>query len=972
MARERNLFFDSIFKFLNRLQTRTRRRLPAIAYGLLIMLGLISAMVLPGFAKSLIDHSAIESTAAIAQGPAQPSSELANAQQSEQQAREHYTAGRFSDAANEFERAALLYQQSDNLEQAKASQVNQARALQALGLHSRAIMILQAVLQTSDHTKPLLEDLSTIQTEIRSLSPRQNACELQEPSEVYSEPKIQERLSPIPASPTTVFALRSLGDALQIAGDLEQSRILLLHSRALAEQLNLADALAATDLSLGNLARTQAIATLKLNNMTPDEAIAQLQRPPLSPIQAILQCRRTTAAQEFLAQTNRALEEYQQAANPDISPPLTQAQARLNALTLLLERQQWSEAAATVPAIYPLLDSLPASRAAVYAHINLVESLMRLAENSSTAPPLQAEQLLATAQQQASTLGVAHTESYVLGITGELYKQKQQWSAAKASTQQALLKVDAISATNLPLTVNDTDLAYRWYRQLGQILKAEGNTEDAIAAYEKAVDILQKHLRLDVASSNLNYKTSFRQETQQPVYKELMDLLLQAENPSNENLKRVRQVSTSLIEGELTTFLQEPCTVATPQEINQIVDDASSQQKAAVIYPIVLPDRLEVIVRLPGDEQLRHARHMIEQEQLSDIVTNLKLALEEDYTFEAVKELSSPLYEWIVKPFEGEFTEVDTLVFTLDSELQSVPMAALYVGNDATGNEKYLINEYAIAEFLGLPFQNVNESSRPQTLKIIAAGLSTVPELPPNRFQNQFQPLENVIDELEKIKDLEREELEEISNIRTSILLDEDFTLTDFNRQLNEDSFQVVHLATHGQFSANPAETFLLANEKNSASGNKRASIANGADEESEPSRDSEEAQNVVDSLVELDELGILFRVRGRIREDSIELLVLNACETATGDDLATLGLAGTAIRAGANSAIASLWTLEDRPSVDFSEMLYKNLGAGLSKAEALQKVQLELMQDPRYQHPRYWAPYILAGNWLPLTASEE
>jgi CHAT domain-containing protein len=111
--------------------------------------------------------------------------------------------------------------------------------------------------------------------------------------------------------------------------------------------------------------------------------------------------------------------------------------------------------------------------------------------------------------------------------------------------------------------------------------------------------------------------------------------------------------------------------------------------------------------------------------------------------------------------------------------------------------------------------------------------------------------------------------------------------------------------------------------------------------------------------------------VRGRDRQDPIELLVLNACETASGDDLATLGIAGTAVKAGARSAIASLWTLDDAPSVKFTEILYSHLQQpDVSKAEALQKAQLALLQDPLYRHPRYWSPYILAGNWLPLTSS--
>lgn len=479
---------------------------------------------------------------------------------------------------------------------------------------------------------------------------------------------------------------------------------------------------------------------------------------------------------------------------------------------------------------------------------------------------------------------------------------------------------------------------------------AQGDREGAISAYEKAVAILQEHLRLDVASSNFNHRLAFRQETQEPVYKELIDLLLQEEVPSQKNLQRVREVSSSLLEAELTSFLQEPCDVNTPEQIDTVINQKAAD--AAVIYPVVLPDRLEVIVKLPDEDQiLLHYRHKftdINQDQFLENIKNLKLALEEDYTFEAVKEHSKRLYDLIVKPAEGELAanHIKTLVFTLDSQLQTIPMASLYDG------KQYLIEKYAIAEFLGLGLADVSEPLQSQNLRIMAAGLSSVPPSLPSRIRNRFMPLEKVIDELDKIDDLD--------GIRVITLKDENFTLTNFNARLNEDRFPVVHLATHGQFSANSQETFLLTHY----------STTNASTASQDKTYISTAAQEMADPLVEVNELAALFRVRGVIRPDPINLLVLNACETATGDDLAILGFAGTAIRAGARSAIASLWTLDDTPSPIFSEKLYGYLLEGRSKAEALQQVQLDLMNDPRYQHPRYWAPYILAGNWLPLTTS--
>ena len=93
---------------------------------------------------------------------------------------------------------------------------------------------------------------------------------------------------------------------------------------------------------------------------------------------------------------------------------------------------------------------------------------------------------------------------------------------------------------------------------------------------------------------------------------------------------------------------------------------------------------------------------------------------------------------------------------------------------------------------------------------------------------------------------------------------------------------------------------------------------------------------------------------------------MLRACETARGDDRAALGLAGIALKAGARSAVASLWYISDQAAGDLVTDFYRELRAGhLSKAQALQAAQRKLIAELRYAHPAYWAPFLLIGNWL-------
>jgi CHAT domain-containing protein len=841
-----------------------------------------------------------------------PDRQSAYAQALDIRAKLELSRGQAEAAIATWKQSTSIHTQLGHRDRAAESEINQARALQRLGLHNRAIVLLQTVLKSPEQPTLILEGLETLSDEITA-----NGI-------------LQQRLQVLPATTNTVIALQNLGDSLQIIGSLKQAQQILHYSLKLAQQMASSGTVqssfppgtaAAIHLSLGNVIRAEAIADLQLNNMSVKQAVAQLQKH-LSPVQQELQRRWTDAAQAFDTKTEEALAYYQQAT--DSSSPAIQVQAHLNRLNLLLDKQQTTAAKATLAQINSLLNRLPPSRTGIDAHINFAQSLKRLPSAQTDAQRLQAAQLLATAHQQAIALGDLQAESYVLGSLGQLYEESQQWTDAAALTQQALAKVNAVSTPNLPHTITDTDLVYRWQYQLGRIRVAQDDRAGAIAAYETAARILKDWLSLDVASSNLSYQFLFNQDAQQPVHQAWMDLLLQSDNPSQQDLNQVREISTSLLETQLNSFLQEPCTAISPREVDRIVEES----KTAIFYPVILPDRLEVIVRLPGSTDLQRYQQKIPSEQLSETLNSLQIALEEDYTFEAVERLSKQLYDWLVEPIASQLEEkqIDTLVFTLDRRLQNIPMAALYDG------KQYLIEKYAISEILGLKFDSSNRPLKPEELKVIGAGLSTAPTVQTaggEDIQRLFLPLNYVKDEMEVISK---------SGISAETLIDNEFTLATFNTRLNEQKFPIVHLATHGQFSFNPKRTFLLTAEQ---------------------------------EVIDVDKLAALFRVRGQIRLDAIELLILNACETAAGDDLATLGIAGAAVRAGARSAIASLWTLDDAPNVSFTKTLYKNLRqSDISRAEAMRQAQLVLLQNPQYKHPRYWSPYVLAGNWLPLTTS--
>ena len=251
----------------------------------------------------------------------------------------------------------------------------------------------------------------------------------------------------------------------------------------------------------------------------------------------------------------------------------------------------------------------------------------------------------------------------------------------------------------------------------------------------------------------------------------------------------------------------------------------------------------------------------------------------------------------------------------VDGELRNVPMAVLYDNQ----NQEYLVEkDYALSLLPTSQLFNLKSSN--QALKVLGAGISealTVEE-------KQFTPI-NAEVELEQVKQLTSAET----------LINAEFTQQALQQQVSQGDFSVLHLATHGNFSSDPQQTYLLA----------------------------------YGELLRANDINNMLRLSNQSESKAIDLLILSACQTATGDKRATLGLAGLAIKAGAKSTLASLWRVSDEYTIPLITRFYENLNRGLTKAEALHQAQKSLIykeiDGQKYQNEPYdWGAYVLVGNW--------
>lgn len=642
-----------------------------------------------------------------------------------------------------------------------------------------------------------------------------------------------------------IYSLVTLGVALQRQGNLSDSESLLRQSLVLAQELLSTRQINQIRFSLGNTLRD-------------------------------------------LKQTEEALNLYEQIINNSQQDDLL-ISAKLNQLTIYIEQNNQPEINQLVTDLKQKIRLLPATRNNIYARINFVQSLFNLSSVTGNNYSLDILSILSESLTQGEQIQDKRSLSYVYGMLGKLYLHEGQLDNAQKLTQKALA---------LAQTVNASDIEVQWQGQMGSIYQQEGNPTQAISFYQNAVNNLES-LSQDLYGNNAEIKFSFR-ESVEPIYRELINLLLTDSQPSTANLQKSIEIFEQLHLAELKNFFGDGCLVS--KSVEEIED-----QQGAIIYPIILDDRLVVITSLPHDKLIYHSID-IPQAQLESTLVKVRNSLHPTASNRTREKLTKQMYDWLIADIEDDLqaNHISTLIFALDGMMRNLPMASLYDG------QNYLIEKYAIALipvrvdlFDPQPWQT-------QQLDVLIGGLS--------ESRQGFSSLPAVELEVEEIA----------SQSPSKILLNRNFTAANLAHLVATTSFPVLHLATHGQFSSRKEDTFLL-------------------------------AWNETINISDLEKL-----IKSRNSQEAIELLILSACQTAIGDKRAALGLAGLALRSGAKSVVATLWSVNDQSTAQLMVNFYEQLQTtGISKSEALRQAQLKLLQSSQYKHPYYWTPFVMVGNWL-------
>ncbi|HEV2748477.1 MAG TPA: CHAT domain-containing protein [Allosphingosinicella sp.] len=454
-----------------------------------------------------------------------------------------------------------------------------------------------------------------------------------------------------------------------------------------------------------------------------------------------------------------------------------------------------------------------------------------------------------------------------------------------------------------------------WYLLLAQAdaSRREQHVHAAFSALESLRPLLP---RIDPLTEESTFSLHMRQ-----VFESAVDVQLASAGGGQEEvrIRGAQQIVEAYRQAELQSIFGSEC--IPPR------DPLTPEQLVAgeiLLYPILLHDRVELIYvagtdLAKGDVRYRRLppNRSVNRTSVSRLVEKLVLPVSVGATdFGGDDEWRAParqLYDLLIKPIEGSLVEGSQLVIVPDGALRAVPFGALLAGDG-----KFLVQKTRLAIAPSLAYSQPGRARGDDQPSVVAASLQREVALPAGTFSK----LEGT---REEARIAAGEGAPHLGGTHI-----EDFRKADLIRALSGGEVDVLHLATHASFNGRSDRAFIVANGE----------------------------------VILLSELRELI-ARNRARGDDLDLLVLSACETAVGDDEASMGLAGAAVQAGALSALASLWQVNDAGTAELMKRFYGGYRSGRSRSEALRDAQLAAIEGGGANaNPNIWAAFILLGAW--------
>ena len=353
------------------------------------------------------------------------------------------------------------------------------------------------------------------------------------------------------------------------------------------------------------------------------------------------------------------------------------------------------------------------------------------------------------------------------------------------------------------------------------------------------------------------------------------------------------------------------------------------QAQAVALQFVATDERLSVLLTSAGGPPIAR-QTSIKRGELNELILAVRKSMElptQDRNTQATRQLLAgrlqKLYALLIAPVASDLKALGarTLMLSPNGELRYVPFAALMNG------PRYLVQDYTLAMFTDAAPGRGFDATGQREWKL--AGLGLTQEV--QGFRVKLPALRYVKDELQGLLKQPR--------VEGQAWLDDEFDLARFNNALRG-NYNVLHVASHFEFvSGRPDASRLFLGDRNPL------------------------------TLAEVS--------RRDMRFDHFDLVNFSACETGVGggrdeygQELESLG--AKVLRQGAGAVMATLWRVADESTPKLMQAFYKARGEqGLGKAQALRRAQLAFIngdirrtREQTWDHPYYWAPFVLMGNW--------
>ncbi|MDZ7682897.1 MAG: CHAT domain-containing tetratricopeptide repeat protein [Fodinibius sp.] len=340
---------------------------------------------------------------------------------------------------------------------------------------------------------------------------------------------------------------------------------------------------------------------------------------------------------------------------------------------------------------------------------------------------------------------------------------------------------------------------------------------------------------------------------------------------------------------------------------------------------------------LPDNQQLA--------EKLTSWVADFKDAILSNANRNTLRATSDKLYNALLKPFEEQLQNFENLIIVPDGALAYLPFEAISQG------DQYLIENFRIKYEPSLTSLTLLQDPEPVKRKdLLAVAGSQISEQNERSYRSAgLSALPSTIIEVDSIASHFRE---------VSTLKDEQVSEQAFKDLLRQNQYQYIHMATHG-----------VINEDEPS----RSGLALSAEGKIT-------ASSTEDGMLRSSEIFGL-----NINSD---MVVLSACNTGLGKLVSGEGILGmqrSFFYAGTSTVVVSLWNVYDRSTASFMNEFYKSLLNNISgqgwtnsmlrwigwdesipygrKAKAMRQAKLNMIKHPLFNHPVYWAPFIVVGR---------